>query len=141
MKNIIFYFFLLNSFISGSLFAEPFVVYEYSEKSSNNSKSQNFHENEDYSTYYKIKKNDSLSGILDKFYSSKNLNLNVIKSAVVLKNKHAFVRNNANFMFANKKLYLPSINEIKNLIYKNANKNTDISNDFSREKDIYYFGN
>ena len=139
MKNIIFSFFLLNSFISGSLFAEPFVVYEYSEKSSNNSKSQNFHENEDYSTYYKIKKNDSLSGILEQFYGSKNLNLNVIKSAVVLKNKHAFVRNNANFMFANKKLYLPSINEIKDLIYKNKNK--DIPNDFSREQDIYYFGN
>ena len=139
MKNIIFSFFLLNSFISGSIYAEPFVVYEYSENSSNNNKIQNFYENEDYSTYYKIKKNDSLSGILDKFYSSKNLNLNVVKSAVVLKNKHAFVRNNANFMFANRKLYLPSINEIKGLIYKNKNK--DIPNDFSREQDIYYFGN
>ena len=141
MKNLIFYVFLLNSFISGYLFAEPFVVYEYSENSSTNSNSQNFHENEDYSTYYKIKKNDSLSGILNKFYSSKNLNLNVIKSAVVLKNKHAFVRNNANFMFANKKLYLPSVNEIKDLIYKNANKNKDISIKSSREQDIYYFGN
>ena len=143
MKNLIFCLFLFNSFISSSLFAEPFVVYEYSENSSNNSNSnnQNFHENEDFSTYYKIKKNDSLSGILDKFYSSKNLNLNVVKSAVVLKNKHAFVRNNANFMFANKKLYLPSINEIKGLIYKNVSKKKDVSNDFSREEDIYYFGN
>ena len=141
MKNIIFSFFLLNSFISGSLYAEPFVVYEYSENSSNNNKSQNFHENEDYSTYYKIKKNDSLSGILDKFYNSKNLNLNVVKSAIVLKNKHAFVRNNANFMFANKNLYLPSINEIKNLIYKKTNKNKNVSSDSSRDKDIYYFGN
>ena len=103
--------------------------------------SQNFHENENYSTYYKIKKNDSLSGILDKFYSSKNLNLNVVKSAVVLKNKHAFVRNNANFMFANKKLYLPSVNEIKDMIYKNVNKKRNASNEFSREQDIYYFGN
>ncbi|GIS23848.1 MAG: hypothetical protein CM15mP124_3280 [Alphaproteobacteria bacterium] len=67
--------------------------------------------------------------------------MNVVKSAVVLKNKHAFVRNNANFMFANKKLYLPSVNEIKNLIYKNVNKNKNITNDFSREQDIYYFGN
>ena len=141
MKNLIFYVFLLNSFISGSLFAEPFVIYEYSENSSTNSNSQNFHENEDYSTYYKIKKNDSLSGILDKFYSSKNLNLNVVMSAVVLKNKHAFVRNNANFMFANKKLYLPSVNEIKDMIYKNVNKKINGSNEFSREQDIYYFGN
>ena len=142
MKKLFICLFLLNSFTTGYLLAEPFVVYEYSENSSNNSKSQNFQENEDYSMYYRIKKNDSLSGILDKFYGSKNLNLNVIKSAVVLKNKHAFVRNNANFMFANKKLYLPSVNEIKNLIYKNVNKkNKDVSIGFSREQDIYYFGN
>ncbi len=141
MKNLIFCLLFLNYYTSGSLFAEPFVVYEYSENSSNNSNSQNFHENENYSTYYKIKKNDSLSGILDKFYSSKNLNLNVVKSAVVLKNKHAFVRNNANFMFANKKLYLPSVNEIKDMIYKNVNKKRNVSNEFSREQDIYYFGN
>ena len=141
MNKLIFYLFLFYSFISGSLFAEPFVVYEYSETSSNNSKSQNSYENEDYSTYYRIKKNDSLSGILNKFYGSKNLNLNVIKSAVVLKNKHAFVRNNANFMFANKRLYLPSVNEIKDMIYKNVNKKRNVSNEFSREQDIYYFGN
>ena len=141
MKKLIFYLFLLNTLIGRSLFAEPFVVHEYSKPSSNNIKSQDFHENEDYSVYYKIKKNDSLSGILNKFYDSKNLNLNIVKSAVVLKNKHAFVRNNANFMFANKKLYLPSVNEIKGLIYKNMNKKKDISNDFSREQNIYYFGN
>tara|TARA_E500000178_G_scaffold88056_1_gene86883 strand:- start:827 stop:1252 length:426 start_codon:yes stop_codon:yes gene_type:complete len=141
MKKLIFYLFLSNFFIGGYLFAEPFVVYEYSENSSNNSKNQNSYENEDYSTYYRIKKNDSLSGILDKFYGSKNLNLNIVKSAVVLKNKHAFVRNNANFMFANKKLYLPSVNEIKDMIYKNVNKKRNISNEFSREQDIYYFGN
>ena len=141
MKKLIFYLFLSNFFIGGYLFAEPFVVYEYSETSSNNSKNQNSYENEDYSTYYRIKKNDSLSGILDKFYGSKNLNLNIVKSAVVLKNKHAFVRNNANFMFANKKLYLPSVNEIKDMIYKNVNKKRNISNEFSREQDIYYFGN
>ena len=141
MKKLIFYLFLSNFFIGGYLFAEPFVVYEYFENSSNNSKNQNSYENEDYSTYYRIKKNDSLSGILDKFYGSKNLNLNIVKSAVVLKNKHAFVRNNANFMFANKKLYLPSVNEIKDMIYKNVNKKRNISNEFSREQDIYYFGN
>ena len=142
MKKITLYLFLLNIIFSNNLFAEPFVVHEYSKpSSSNNNKSQSFHDNEDFSTNYRIKKNDSLSGILNKFYGSNNLNLNVVKSAVVLKNKHAFVRNNANFMFANKSLYLPSVNEIKNLIYKNVNKKKDSSNDFSREQDIYYFGN
>ena len=85
MKKLIFYIFLLNFIFGGSLFAEPFVVYEYSKTSSNTIKSQNSYENEDYSTYYRIKKNDSLSGILNKFYGSKNLNLNVVKSAVVKK--------------------------------------------------------
>tara|TARA_B100001540_G_C15413155_1_gene464198 strand:+ start:104 stop:529 length:426 start_codon:yes stop_codon:yes gene_type:complete len=141
MKKLIFCLFLSSSLIFGSLYAEPFVVFEHSETSASNNKNQNSYENEDYSTYYRIKKNDSLSGILDKFYGSKNLNLNVVKSAVVLKNKHAFVRNNANFMFANKKLYLPSVNEIKDMIYKNVKKKRNISNEFSKEKDIYYFGN
>ena len=57
----IFYLFLSISLIGSSLFAEPFVIYEYSETSSNNSKSQNSYENEDYSTFYRIKKNDSWS--------------------------------------------------------------------------------
>ncbi len=142
MKKIIFYMLLLHSLISGYIFAEPFVVHEYSKTSStNDNKNQNFHENEDYSTYYKIRKNDSLSGILNKFYGANNLNLNVVKSAVVLKNRHAFVRNNPNFMFANKRLYLPSVNEIKDSIYKNVNKKNDVSKDFTREQEIYYFGN
>ena len=142
MRKIIFYLFLLSTIFNNHIFAEPFVVHEYSKSSSNdNKKSKNFYENEDYSVYYKIKKNDSLSGILNKFYGSNNLNLNVVKSAVVLKNKHAFVRNNANFMFANKRLYLPSVNEIKDLIYKNADKKKDETKDFSKEQDIYYFGN
>ena len=42
--------------------------------------------------------------------------------------------------FANKKLYLPSVNEIKDMIYKNVNKKRNVSNEFSREQDIYYFG-
>ena len=134
---------ILYSLLSKSLlFAEPFVVHEYSKSTLNetNQSNNSFDKNENYSSYYKIKKNDSLSEILSKFYGN-NLNLNIIQSAVVLKNKHVFVRNNANFMFANKKLYLPSINEIKNLVYKTSKKNNNTNPDFTREQDIYYFGN
>ena len=67
--------------------------------------------------------------------------MRIVQLALVEINKHAFVRNNANFMFANKKLYLPSVNEIKDMIYKNVNKKRNVSNEFSREHDIYYFGN
>tara|TARA_E500000178_G_C16829758_1_gene665469 strand:- start:141 stop:581 length:441 start_codon:yes stop_codon:yes gene_type:complete len=132
----------VNLFLLNILLAEPFVVHEYatSNQEDNKNNIKDFDKNENYSFYYNIKKNDSLSGILNEFYG-KNLNLNVIKAAVVLKNKHAFVRNNANFMFANKKLYLPSINEIKNLVYKNKKKKNYEHSGFTKEQDIYYFGN
>ncbi len=133
----------INLLLISNLYSEPFVVHEYgiSSQSHNNETNKSFDKNEDYSLYYIIKKNDSLSGIINKHYGNNNLNLSVVKSAVVLKNKHAFVRNNANFMFANKRLYLPSINEIKNLIYKNNNRNSNQSSSFKREENIYYFGN
>ena len=141
-KNIIFLF-TFNVLLNNVLLAEPFVVHEYADTASIsvNEDSRNFYENEEYSTHYKIKKNDSLSGILNKFYGTNNLNLNVVKSAVLLKNKHAFVRNNANFMFANKRLYLPSVKEIKNLVYKNINVKNKVSKNFTREQEIYFFGN
>ena len=143
MKKNIILSVVFNIFLINLLFAEPFVVHEYAGTVSTNvnENSKNFYENEEYSTYYKIKKNDSLSGILNKFYGTNNLNLNVVKSAVLLKNKHAFVRNNANFMFANKRLYLPSVKEIKNLIYKNTNRKNNVSRNFTPEKEIYFFGN
>ena len=141
-KNIIFLF-AFNVLLYKFSFAEPFVVHEYSKTAiiNVNENSKNFYENEEYSTYYKIKKNDSLSGILNKFYGTNNLNLNVVKSAILIKNRHAFVRNNANFMFANKRLYLPSVKEIKNLVYKNINGKNKASKNFTREQEIYFFGN
>jgi hypothetical protein len=143
IKNFVILVLYFKVFLIQNVFSEPFVVHKYSDQSSSevNKNIKSFDKNENYSTYYKIKKNDSLSGILNKFYGLNNLNLNVVKAAVLLKNKHAFVRNNANFMFANKRLYLPSVNEIKNLIYKNQNKKNNMSSNFVREKEIYYFGN
>ena len=146
IKNIKFLslnFFVINSFLISLLIAEPIVVLEYSGSSNQqiNTNLKGFN-NEDYSTYYQIKKNDSLSNIINKFYNNYGLNLKVVQSAVIFKNKHAFVRNNANFMFANKKLYLPSIKEIKNLVYKNDNnKKKKENHGFQREKEIYFFGN
>ena len=143
IKYLLLKFLIINIFLISVLIAEPIVVLEYSgssdQQGSENSKGFN---NENYSTYYRIKKNDSLSNIINKFYNNNGLNLKVVQSAVILKNKHAFVRNNANFMFANKKLYLPSIKEIKNLVYKNnKHKKQKKIQSFEREKEIYFFGN
>ena len=143
IKKIILFFIVYNIIIYNS-YAEPIVVMEYSTDSSkqdNDQNSSDFIKNEDYSSNYRIKKNESLSNILDKFYGGKGLNIKIVQTAVVLKNKHAFVRNNPNFMYANKKLYLPSIKEIKNLVYKESSKSNNVESKDTNVKDIYFFGN
>lgn len=139
-----FLYFIVSNIIIYNTYAEPFVVMEYagdSSKQDNDKNSSDFIKNEGYSSNYRIKKNESLSNILDKFYGGKGLNLKIIQTAVVLKNKHAFVRNNPNFMYANKNLHLPSIKEIKNLVYKKLRKPNNEENRDTNVKDIYFFGN
>jgi hypothetical protein len=51
------------------------------------------------------------------------------------------VRNNPNYLYSGKKLYLPSINEIKNLIIK-KNKKIDSKKKYNSpsSSQIYFFG-
>ena len=42
-----------------------------------------------------------------------HLIIDILSLAIVHFNKKAFVRNNPNYLYSDKKLYLPSINEIK----------------------------
>ena len=137
------YLFLINWFFLKLLLAEPIIVLEYATSKSSDDKlsGSSFSDSENYSTYHRVSKDESLSKIIDKYYANNNLNLKVVQTAVVHKNKHAFVRNNPNFMFANKKLYLPSISEIKNLVYKNSKSNIKKKDEFQKAKDIYFFGN
>ena len=125
------------------LSAEPIIVLEYSSSNSFSSSSEyknDFTEDENYSTVHRVNKSETLSTIMQKYYGKSNLNLQFIQSAIVHKNKKVFVRSNPNFMFAGKKLYLPSINEIKNLVYKNKKRSKEII-DESKKSEIYFFGN
>ena len=143
MKKTILYFLLFNIVNLHSIYAEPFVVMEYaaSNTKKNALNSLDFDKNENFSSNYRIKKDESLSSIIDKFYGGKGLNLKIVQTAVVLKNKHAFVRNNPNFMYANKKLHLPSVKEIKNLVYKRPDRLKNEESNSKNVKDIYFFGN
>ena len=60
----------------------------------------------------------------------------MIEVSVLEMNKHAFVRNNPNYMFAGKSLTIPSLNQIMNLI-KNI-KNIDHSSN-TNSQHIYFF--
>jgi hypothetical protein len=123
--------------------AEPFVVLEYrGDKQTNYDLSDNmFLQDGNYNTKHTVLKNETLSDIMLKYYGSKSFNKNILSLAIVHFNKHAFVRGNPNFLFSEKNIYLPSVNEIKNLIIKKQNKSND-NEDVPREisSQIYFFG-
>ena len=137
------YFFILVLkiiFINLSVIAEPMVVLEYSINNNINELDSNDHNNENFSTYHKIKKNETLSNIIEKYYGNKGLNLTFVQAAILHKNKSVFVRSNPNFMYAQKKLYLPSIREIQDLVYS-KNRKSEKSEGQQLNKEIYFFGN
>ena len=126
-------------FASKNVLSEPFVVLEYRNNNSKSFETSNnpFLKNENFSKKYKVKKNETLSDIILKNYGVKHFNKDVLSLSIVHFNKHAFVRKNPNFLFANKTLHLPSLLEIKNLIIKTKPNYRKHPND---EKHIYFFG-
>ena len=130
---LIFKLFLFSFFIQ----SQPLVILEYSDANNVEIKNSN---DENYSTYYNIKKNDTLSKIIEQYYGNKGLNFTFVQAAILYKNKNVFVRSNPNFMYAKKKLYLPSINEIKELVYKDKKK-SPMMKDTEINQEIYFFGN
>ena len=73
--------------INLSVVAEPMVVLEYSNNNNINELDSNAHNNENFSTYHKIKKNETLSNIIQKYYGNKGLNLTFVQAAILHKNK------------------------------------------------------
>ena len=122
--------------------SEPFVVLEYrgqTDRGYNNSDNL-FLRDLNYSSKHVVLKNETLSDIMLNYYGSKSFNKRILSLAIVHFNKKAFVRNNPNFLFSGKQLYLPSVNEIKNLIIKkNKNQNENI-NQSPLSSQIYFFG-
>ena len=122
--------------------SEPFVVLEYRgniDRGYNNSDNL-FLRDLNYSSKHTVLKNETLSDIMLNYYGTKSFNQSILSLAIVHFNKKAFVRNNPNFLFSGKQLYLPSINEIKNLIIKkNKNQNENV-NQSPLSSQIYFFG-
>ena len=143
-KNEIFYFYLVFIFFFSKVaFSEPFVVLEYrgNIERGNLTSDNSFLKDLNYSVKHVVLKNETLSDIMLNYYGSKSFNNNILSLAIVHFNKKAFVRNNPNYLYSGKRLYLPSINEIKDLIIKKNNnkENTEKSNS-SITSQIYFFG-
>jgi len=124
-------------------FSEPFVVLEYRGHSAKEQiETDNVFLNDlNYSSKHIVLKNETLSDIMLDYYGTKSFNNNILSLAIVHFNKNAFVRNNPNYLYSGKKLYLPSINEIRNLIIK-KNKKIDSKNKYNSpsSSQIYFFG-
>ena len=142
-KNQIFYFYLVFIFFFSKIsFSEPFVVLEYRGSTDRGSltSDNSFLKDLNYSVKHVVLKNETLSDIMLNYYGSKSFNNSILSLAIVHFNKKAFVRNNPNYLYSGKKLYLPSINEIKDLIIKNNNKENNEKNNSSITSQIYFFG-
>ena len=143
-KHQIFYFYLVFIlFFSKVAFSEPFVVLEYrgNIERGNLTSNNSFLKDLDHSAKHVVLKNETLSDIMLNYYGSKSFNNNILSLAIVHFNKKAFVRNNPNYLYSGKSLYLPSINEIKDLIIKkNKNKENTEKNNSSITSQIYFFG-
>ena len=121
--------------------SQPIVILEYPTfTNSNQNYSDNvFIQNHDYSTTHKVKPDETLSHILQDYYSGSGLNLKFIELAIVAHNKHAFVKNNPNFLFADKTLTLPSLNQIQAMIL-GSNAPLEPANKGIRSQEIYFIG-
>ena len=143
-KNQIFCFYLFFIFFFSKIsFSEPFVVLEYrgNTERGNVTSDNSFLKDLNYSVKHVVLKNETLSDIMLNYYGSKSFNNNILSLAIVHFNKKAFVRNNPNYLYSGKRLYLPSINEIKNLIIKkNNNKENSEKSNSSITSQIYFFG-
>ena len=143
-KHQIFYFYLVFIlFFSKISLSEPFVVLEYRGNIERGNLTTNnaFLKDLDHTAKHVVLKNETLSDIMLNYYGSKSFNNNILSLAIVHFNKKSFVRNNPNYLYSGKSLYLPSINEIKDLIIrKNKNKENTEKNNSSITSQIYFFG-
>ena len=142
-SKILFFFIIFIISLSKLSISEPFVVLEYRGNSDrgNFSSDNLFLKDLNYNANHVVLKNETLSDIMLNYYGSEAFNNRILSLAIVHFNKKAFVRNNPNFLYSGKKLYLPSVNEIKNLIIKkDKNSENKDNNNSSITSQIYFFG-
>ncbi len=124
--------------------SQPIIVLEYPNFSSNqqNYSDNLFIQNYDYTTTHKVKANETLSHILEDYYSGSGLNMKFVEMAIISYNMHAFVKSNPNFLFAEKTLKLPSLNQIQAMLLgDNAPESlTRSKSGVIRSQEIYFIG-
>ena len=93
----------------------------------------------DHTATHRVQPDETLSHIITAHYAGSGLDLSVVQMAIVKKNKSAFVRGNPNFLYADRLLHLPSLNEMRNLVL--GSKQHDASDHrVGMQNEIFFIG-
>ena len=125
--------------------AEPIVVLEYSQRDGSDelngeASSHPFRMDPNYSQSHKVMADETLGHIMQAYYGGSGLNMTFVKLAIVQFNRHAFVRANPNFLYAEKTLHLPSVNQIQSLALGKKDKLRQKDTYGGRQDEIFFFG-
>ena len=82
---------------------------------------------------------ETLSHIMAEYYGGSGLNMKFVELAILQFNRKAFVRGNPNFLFAGKRLHLPSVNQIKALVTGQKSE-SQRSPSNRNQNEIFFFG-
>ena len=151
MKTIRFYrilkfsiFIIFQNFLVQNLIAsEPIVVLSYSSnkmQSSGLNSTNDFVSNPNFSAKHRVNQDETLGHILYSYYGKSGLNLRIVEMAIVEFNPNSFRNRNPNFLFADQNLYLPSLNEMKNLVLGKSKNKAESHSNHNTSAHIYFFG-
>ena len=123
---------------------EPIVVLEYSQRVSDDygddTSNHPFRVDQNYQESHKVMPDETLGHIMQAYYGGSGLNMAFVEMAIVQFNKHAFVRGNPNFLYADKTLHLPSVNQIQALALGKKEKVQQGESYGERQNEIFFFG-
>ena len=121
----------------------PIVVLEYPGYASNTTRGLNqdnpFVFDPNHTATHRVQPDETLSHVITEHYAGSGLDLSVVQMAIVKTNKSAFVRGNPNFLYADKLLHLPSLNEMKNLVL-GSNSNDAPDDRGGMQNEIFFIG-
>ena len=129
----------------GAKASEPIVVLEYGPRGGgleygDDTSTHPFRVDQDYQQSHKVMPDETLGHIMQAYYGGSGLNMTFVEMAIVQFNKHAFVRGNPNFLFADKTLHLPSVNQIQALALGKMEKTQQNRGYGEGQNEIFFFG-
>ena len=126
-----------------TLAAEPIVILEYRQDSGvqiGEDSTHPFRMDPNYSARHRVRKDETLSHVIANFYSGSGMDRAFVQMAIIRKNRSAFVRGNPNYLFADKVLHLPSLNEIRAMLVKQSSPEKDADMSEDNRNHIFFFG-